>query len=395
MKYNFDNTPDRRTSDSIKWNFFDPDVIPMWVADMDFVSPDPVIEALHNRVAHKVFGYPTEGIRLKEGIVEKMVEKYSWTIQPEDIVFLPGVIPGFNLACQALGESGKGILVQTPVYPPILGADKYAGMVRQDAELIRQQNGRYEIDFDHFEATITPLTQIFLFCNPHNPVGRVYRRDELEKIAEICLRKNIFIVSDEIHCDLVFDENKHIPIASLDPAVARKTITLMAPSKTYNLAGLKCSFAIITEKELRDRFNQARRGLVSGVNVFGIVAAEAAYRQSQEWLDQMLIYLQGNRDLLSNYIHEKLPELGVSPVEGTYLAWLDCRKLGLSESACEFFLRTAKVGLNDGATFGKSGHGFVRLNFGCSRSTLTTALDNMFMAIQSLCEPTKPVVKQR
>ncbi len=384
MKYNFDQTPDRRNSDSIKWNFFEPDVIPMWVADTDFVSPEPVIEALKERIEHRVFGYPTERNGLKEVIVDRLNQLYKWRVEVEDIIFLPGVIPGFNLACQALGQAERAILVQPPVYPPILAAQKNAGMVRQDAELICDSNGRYFIDFDLFEEKIDPSSQVFLLCNPHNPVGRVYRQDELAKLAEICLRKNLYIVSDEIHCDLIYSESKHIPIASLDPAVARKTITLMAPSKTFNLAGLKCSFAVISDKEIRERFNQSRRGLVSEVNLLGTTAAYAAYRYSQDWLDQLLSYLQSNRDFLYQYIQKELPGMGISPIEGTYLAWLDCRKLGLQESPGEFFLRSAKVGLNDGAMFGKGGAGFVRLNFGCSRSVLETALNKMKLAIQSI-----------
>ncbi|NLE77064.1 MAG: aminotransferase class I/II-fold pyridoxal phosphate-dependent enzyme, partial [Chloroflexi bacterium] len=224
-------------------------------------------------------------------------------------------------------------------------------------------------------------TRLFLLCSPHNPVGRVFRRDELERLAEICLRHNLWIVSDDIHCDLLFQGRRHIPIASLAPEVAKRTITVMAPSKTYNIAGLKCSIAVAPDAETVERMQAARSGLVPGVNLMGYVAALAAYRDCQPWLDRLLAYLEGNRDFLLDYVRQNMPQVAVGTPEGTYLGWLDCRALDLGESPKEFFLREARVALNEGAEFGPGGEGFVRLNFGCPRSVLETGLERMGEAL--------------
>jgi len=384
MHYDFDQIIDRRRSDSGKWNYYDPDVLPLWVADMDFISPEPVIRALRERVEHGVFGYGTEPRGLRELLVSRLQALYGWCVQPADLIFLPGVVTAFNLACEALVRPGEGVLIQTPVYPPFLMAPAHAGLRRDEMELTRGDDGRYSIDFDAFEAAIQPSTRMFLFCSPHNPVGRVFERAELERLADICLRHNLTICSDDIHCDLVFAGQRHIPIASLAPAVAQRTITLIAPSKTYNIAGLECSVAIIQDAELRRQFQAARKHLVGGPNVMGFVAALAAYRDGQEWLEQCLHYLEGNYRFLMRYVAEHLPGITMSPMEGTFLAWLDCRQAGLPCNPFEFFLQEARVGLNDGATFGRGGAGFVRLNFACPRAILVEGLDKMRMALLSL-----------
>lgn len=386
--YDFDQVIDRRGGDSIKWLQYGPDVLPLWVADMDFASPQPVIEALHRRVDHGIFGYPpvfglpNELPELRQILIERLERLYAWQVQPEEILFLPGVVTAFNLACHALAVPGGGVLVQVPVYPPFLSAAQNAGMVRQENQLLRQPDGSYEIDWDDFQAAITDQTRLFILCNPHNPVGRVFRRQELERMAEICLRRGVIICSDEIHCDLIYPPHRHIPIATLAPEVARQTITLMAPSKTFNIAGLQCSFAIIQDAELRNRFRHAGQGLVSWVNVLGLTAALAAYRYGDEWLAQLLPYLQANRDFLFDYVRQNLPGLSMAKPEGTYLAWLDCRQAGLQANPYDFFLQRARLALNNGATFGNGGQGFVRLNFGCPRSTLTQALERMRDALQ-------------
>lgn len=387
--YQFDQTPDRRQTESAKWHYYEQDVIPLWVADMDFVSPEPVIQALRQRVEHGVFGYPDDGSMhpRKEGslpmlIVQRMATRYGWQIQPEDVVFIPGVVNGFNLACQAVAQPGEGVLVQTPVYPPILGAAEKAGLSCQSMQLTCCPSGAYEIDWDAFEGAITDQTRIFILCNPHNPVGRVFRQDELQRMAEICLRRGIVICSDEIHGDLIFSGYNHIPVASLHPEIAQNSITLLAPSKTYNLAGLKCSMAIIPDPKLRKKYQQARKGLVGGVNLMGLVAAQAAYRDGQEWLDQLLVYLEANRDALYDYLQRELPEIHMAKPEGTYLAWLDCRQAAIDGNPYEFFLKEARVALNDGVTFGPGGEGFVRLNFGCARSLLLQALQQMKTALR-------------
>jgi len=386
MLYDFDTAPDRRGTESDKWGKYPADVLPLWVADMDFVSPEPVKQALLERVQHGVFGYGRDLPELRELIVARMARLYGWQILPEDIVFIPGVVRAFNLASHLFSGSEGGVFVQTPIYPPVLAAPRHAGLNRQEAELKQSPDGSYEIDWEAFEAALSPATRLFILCNPHNPVGRVFRPAELARMAEICLRRGITICSDEIHADLLFSGQKHTPIAALGPEIARNTITLSAPSKTFNIAGLDCSFAIIQNPELRKRYQHAARGLVSGVNVLGWTAAIAAYRDGQEWLTQALAYLESNRNFLYETVKKEFPLLRMTLPEATYLAWLDCRAGGLDDPY-EFFLQKAKVALNDGKTFGHGGQGFVRLNFACPRATLAAALERMGQALKEFeCE---------
>lgn len=353
----------------------------MWVADMDFLSPEPVIRALRERVEHGIFGYPCEPDELKQVIIDHLAKKYQWTVVPEEIVLMPGVVNGFNLACQALAKPGEGILIQTPVYAPFFSAQRHARSVSQQVELTVLDNGAYVIDFEKFEQAITDQTRIFILCNPHNPVGRVFRIDELEKMAEICLRHGVIICSDEIHCDLLYSGYQHFPIASLQPEISKNTITLMAPSKTYNIAGLSCSFAVIQNADLRHTFQSASRGLISEVNILGRVAALAAYKEGQPWLDELLCYLEANRDFLYENICREFPGISMGLPEATYLAWLDCRQSGIQGSPHDFFLEKGRVAMNKGDDFGKNGQGFVRLNFGCPRSMLVEALERMKKAL--------------
>jgi cystathionine beta-lyase len=321
-----------------------------------------------------------------EVLVDRLWKRYGWRVEPEALVMLPGVIPGFNVACRVVTTPGDGVLIQTPVYPPILRAPTNHHLTCDAMELTRQADGQYSIDFEAFEAAITPRTRLFILCNPHNPVGRVFQRDELLRMAEICLRHNIVICADEIHCDVLFQGSTHLPIASLDPEIAARTMTLIAPSKTYNLAGLKCSIGIIQNRELRDKFLTARGDMVQAmVNIFGYLAAWVAYRDGQEWLDEVLRYLEANRDCVRQYVDAHLPGVTMGTPEGTYLAWLDCRQARLpNNDPYTFFLECAKVALNDGLTFGPGGAGFVRLNFGCPRAILTQALDRMRLALTGL-----------
>jgi cysteine-S-conjugate beta-lyase len=383
MSIDFDSIPNRRQTESAKWLHYDPDILPMWVADMDFRSPEPVIQALRDRVEHGIFGYPEEPPELKQTIIERLLFRYGWKVDPDEIVFLPGVVTGFNVACHAIPVQGAGVLMQTPVYPPILKAPNNSALIRQEAALSCQNDGRYEIDFDAFEEAITPQTRLFLLCNPHNPVGRVFTRVELLKMAEICQRHKIVICSDEIHCELIFSGHSHIPVAALDEQISRQTITLMAPSKTFNIAGLDCSFAVIQDADLRSQYQKARKGLVGGVNLLGLVAALAAYQHGQTWLNELILYLESNRNYVFKYIKQELPEVTMALPEATYLAWLDCRQLALQEKPCNFFIERARVACNDGEDFGSGGEGFVRLNFGCPRSMLQEALDKMKTALFS------------
>jgi cystathionine beta-lyase len=386
----FDEAIDRQDSDCIKWHYYGEDVIPMWVADMDFKSPEPVIEALHRRIDHGVFGYPELGTRntdlmkeLTQTLVERMADRFNWAVRPEDIVLMPGVVTGFNLACHALAVPDGEVLIQTPVYHPILHAARETGCLDRQMELTGTPDGAYDVDYDLFADSITPQTRLFLLCNPHNPVGKVFRKDELLRMAEICLERGVTICSDEIHCDLIYRGQQHFPIAALDPEIAQHTITLMAPSKTFNLAGLQCSFAIIQNRELRERYVNSRKGLVSWVNLMGLQAGLAAYQAGGEWLARLLVYLEANRDLLVDFVRANLPGIKIGVPQGTYLAWLDCREAGIEGSPCQFFIERARVGFNDGEIFGPGGKGFVRMNFGTTRALLNEALQRIEHALHT------------
>ncbi len=381
MIYNFDEIIDRSNSHSYKWDIYGKDVLPMWVADMDFRSPQPVIDALSERVQHGIFGYTAPPPQLLENICQHLWNHYQWKINYEDIIFLPGVVVGFNNVIQAFANPGQGVLMQTPVYHPFLTAPLNGDAFRQEAPLSCDAQGRYTIDLGAFENAITPQTAMFLLCNPHNPVGRVFTSVELKAMAEICLRHSLPICSDEIHCDLVYAENRHLPIASLNEEIADNCITLMAPSKTYNIAGLDCSFAVIQNKALKQKVLAAQRGLVGGVNLLGYQAALAAYQFGEEWLQQLLKYLHGNRKLLVDFVADNFIGVRLSPLEATYLAWLDFRACNLSGGPYRFFLEEARVALNDGASFGTGGDGFVRLNIGCPRSMLLEGLNRMKTAL--------------
>jgi len=383
VTYDFDRIIDRRHTESAKWRLYDKDVLPLWVADMDFAAPEAVLRALEERVAHGVFGYgmPPDGLR--EVIQERLARLYGWRVEADEIFFIPGVVTGFNQVCQAIGAPGDEVLVEPPVYYPMLDAPDNAGRTLKTAPLVEGPK-RYERDLDAFERAITEHTSLLLLYNPHNPVGRVFERAELEQLAEICLRHDVIICSDEIHCDLVFQGHPHVPIASLSPEIAAQTITLFAPSKTYNVAGLSCSAGVVQNPELRAKLKTAGAGLIPHVNVLGYTATLAAYRDGQEWLDEVLVYLEANRDHLLDYITAHLPNIKCQRPEGTYLAWLDCREAGIPGNPHKFFLERARVALNDGAVFGEGGEGFVRLNFGCPRTTLTEALERMRKAMETL-----------
>jgi cysteine-S-conjugate beta-lyase len=394
MTHNFDDLPDRRATESSKWNAYEEHVLPMWVADMDFASPPADIEALSNRVAHGVFGYPRYLSELRELIVKRLATLYNWQVRPGELVFLPGVVTGFNLACHMFVSEGGSVVTQPPVYPPILSAPENAGLVHRDAPLMQSESGRYEFDWVLLlKEALNDQTRLFILCNPHNPTGRVFQKDELERLAEACLKNDTIICADEIHSDLVYSGHQHIPIATLHPEIASRTITLMAPSKTFNLAGLQCSFAVIQNAELRQRFQNAGKGLVSWVNLMGLTAALAAYREGQPWLRELLLYLENNRDEVVRLIKANMPGMEIYAPEATYLAWLDCRRLDLPDGPYQFFLKQAHVALGDGKTFGRGGEGFVRLNFGCPRVMLIEALERMQVALEqchhlSSMEPT-------
>jgi len=293
------------------------------------------------------------------------------------------VMRGVNVLARAVGKPGDAILAQPPVYYPFFRVPDNSGRVLQYAH-IPQVDGRYQLDLDAFERAITERTRLFLLCSPHNPIGRAWTAAELEQLAEICLRHNVIICSDEIHSDLIFTGHQHIPMASLAPEIAQNTVTTFAPSKTFNIPGLQCSVMVIQNPELRAKVEMVAAGLVGGSNMLGYAAARAAYRDSAEWLDELLRYLQANRDYLYDFVQNRLAGIKLAKPEATYLAWLDCRELDLDTNPHKFFLERAKVALNDGAQFGPGGEGFVRLNFGCPRATLTEALERMETALQEI-----------
>jgi len=371
--FEFDINIDRKDTDSAKWGkYHGKDIIPMWVADMDFQSPPMVIDALHQRIAHGVFGYAMPPRALVESIVSYLQRAFNWQVEPNWLVWLPGLVTGLNVACRSTMESGEGVLTSVPIYPPFLSAPKFSNRILQTTRLVLERQ-KWRWDYDHFEDAIDDKTRLFILCNPHNPTGRVFRREELIRLADICLNHGLVICSDEIHCDLVLDPDcRHLPIASLSPEIAARTITLMAPSKTYNLPGLSFSYAIIPDNSLRRRFKLAMSGIVPHVNSLGMTAAQAAYDQGQPWLDALIAYLRSNRDLVQQTI-QGISRLEMSPGEATYLAWIDARRL--NETSPAKWLEQSGVGLSDGHEF--DGRGFVRLNFGCPRALLTQALNRI------------------
>ena len=376
--FDFDRPVDRYGTASLKWERYEGrDIIPLWVADMDFRSPPAVIRALGRRVEHGVFGYGAAPKALIEAVCEVLARRYSWHVEPEHLVWLPGLVCGLNIACRAVGAEHDDVMTLVPIYPPFLTAPKNSGRKLVTVPLVTDSS-KWIIDFDELEKRITPRTRLLLFCNPHNPAGRVYSRQELVRLVSLCARHDIIICSDEIHCDLILDaDKKHIPTAAINREAAGRTITLMAPSKTFNIPGLGCSFAVIGNRALRNKFLQAMAGIVPEVNILGVTAAEAAYREGWDWLAALLDYLRGNSLLVEKEIGS-MAGLSMHHVEATYLAWIDGRRIDRIFPGR--FFEAYGVGLSEGSEFGFPG--FVRLNFGCHRALLQEALKRMKRALQ-------------
>ena len=380
MTFDFDKIRHREGTDSLKWSRTrERDVIPMWVADMDFPSAPPILEALHRRVEHGIFGYASPPPELVQVITSWMREKYRWEVEPPWIVWLPGAVPALNVVCRAYGDDGDEVLTFTPIYPPFLAAPPQSRKILKTIPLRREGN-LYTFDVEGFKRGISSRSRILLLCNPHNPVGRRYERREIERIADLCLEHEIIICSDEIHCDLILDGGPHIPTATISPEIAASTITLMSPSKTFNLPGLNCAFAIISNTELRTKFKRAREGIVPGTGVLGFTACLAAYRDGEPWRRELIDYLRGNKDLVYRAVNSEMPGLAMDDVQATYLAWIDARGLGLPQPA--LFFEKAGVVLYDGRDF--QGEGFLRLNFGCPRRVLKEGLGRLRQAVRSL-----------
>lgn len=391
MPYDFDRPVERRGTNSIKWKRYGPEVLPLWVADMDFPAPEPVQEALRRAVEHGVYGYELPSKELAATVAARMERLYGWQVSPAAVVATPGVVAGFNVAARSVCAPGEGVLIQPPVYPPFLTVQERTGLVRQMAQLACSIQGRvlhYEIDWDVFEASFDGggRTGMFLFCNPHNPTGQVYAPADLLRIAEICARREVVICSDEIHSELLLDGVAHTPIAALAPEIAKRTITLVAPSKTFNVPGLFCGFAIIPDAALRRRYKKTIERMALHVNNLGQVAAQAAFSGAcDDWLAELRRYLAANRDFLTGSLESEFNGIRFTIPQATYLAWLDCSDLvrsgAVDGAPSDFFLKKAKVALNDGREFGPGGEGFVRLNFGCPRATLAEALSRMRAAL--------------
>ena len=400
MKYDFDCVIDRRNTDCLKWDtveplFGDKDVLPMWVADMDFPIAKPITEALRERTEHEIYGYTHPGLSLVEAVINRMERKYHWKVKPEWIVFTPGVIPALHAAVRAFTHPGDDIIIQGPVYYPFWSAVTNNGCHVENNQL-KLIDGHYEMNFEDLESGFGPKTgtgmmpspshvKMMILCSPHNPIGRVWTREELVRAGEIVIKNDAVMVSDEVHCELLFKGSKHIPFASISENFEQHSVVCMAASKTFNLAGIAASTIIIPNAKLRNTFDAARGRILPRPNVFALKALEAAYRDGDEWLEQLLDYLQGNLEFLMEYFRKRIPRIKVIKPEGTYLIWLDCRELGMNPMSLRVFMREkAKVGLDDGYLFGPSGAGFQRINIACPRATLKEALKRIETAVNHL-----------
>jgi cysteine-S-conjugate beta-lyase len=398
LKYDFDIVCNRKNTNCSKWDevasiFGSEDVLPMWVADMDFPVAQPILDALRQRTEHPFFGYTRPGPGVIDSIVDRLWRKFQWKIQPEWIVFTPGVIPALNTAVRALTHPGDEIILQQPVYYPFFSAVTSSGcqIVNNGLKL---SNSRYEMDFEDLENRFKPAPGMhsytrrikgIILCNPQNPVGRLWEREELIRLGNIIIRHGGVVISDEIHCEILFKGHRHIPFASISEEFAHNSIVCMAPSKTFNLAGLEASSIIIPDKKLRNDFMNMRLGVTPGPNIFGFTAMEAAYRYGDDWLEQVLEYLQSNLDFMLEYFIKKIPRIKVIRPQGTYLIWLDCRELGLDNLALRSFMREqARVGFDDGFVFGQGGSGFERMNIACPRPLLLEALRRIEAAVNGL-----------
>ncbi len=386
----FDEIIERKNTDSLKWDYCKQrfgrvDVLPMWVADMDFKSPAPITEAIKRRAEHGIFGYTEVPERLTHAFAEWVKRRHNWMIDHRWIVHSPGVVTSVNTAILAFTKPGDRVLIQTPIYYPF-----YSSIRDNKRELainsLRNNDGYYDIDFSDLEKKLADNVKVMILCSPHNPIGRVWKLHELEEILRLCRKYDVIIVSDEIHSDLVFKKNKHIPIASLSEEALKSCVTLMSPTKTFNIAGLSVSAAVIPDMELRKRFkNTINRSGAGMLNIFGLEAAEAAYTHCEGWLEELLVYLEGNLEILDEYFRNNVPQIKVIKPEATYLAWLDCNELPVpAEKLKEFFSNEAGVALNDGITFGKEGYGFQRINFACPKLLLSEGLERIRKAVARL-----------
>jgi cystathionine beta-lyase len=390
MEYDFGKVIDRRNTSCMKWDFVErvfgeKDVLPMWVADMDFEAPKPVIDAIRKRAKHGFFGYSFRSPSFYEAFINWVKKRHEWGIKREWMIISPGGVPSLNLAVMAFTLPGDKVIVQPPIYPPFLSAIKKNGRELVNNQL-RLKNGQYEIDFKDLETKLVSGAKLLMFCSPHNPVGRVWKKEELMQLGKLCLKHQVVVVSDEIHGDLVFNGHTHFPLAAISEELSGTTVTFMAPSKTFNLAGLAVSAVIIPNQRLFNLFSHTMEKAGIGMTTpFGNVGFEAAYRCGEEWLEQLMKYLQGNLEFLLQYFAERIPNIKVINPEGTYLIWLNCRALKIdTKSLKNFMTGKAKVGLVNGSEFGPGGEGFQRINIACPRSLLEEGLKRIEKAVNSL-----------
>jgi len=388
MKYDFDKIIKRVGTNSIKWDWAErrvgvPDVLPMWIADMDFKAPKPVIDALRQRIEHGVYGYTEKPDSYYEAVISWQKKRFGWDIRREWIVFTPGVVTALCMAIQAYTLPGDKVIIQPPVYYPFFEIIQDNNRVVLNNPLKIKDN-RYVMDLDHLEKTVDENTKMMILCSPHNPAGRVWSKEELVQLSQICQKNKIVLASDEIHADLVMRGHTHTPTATLSEDYTDFIITCNAPTKTFNLAGLEVAYAIIPDKKLRHllKTTLSQTGLMLS-NMFGIVALEAAYNHGEEWLEQLLDYLQDNFEFLLSFVKDNMLRVNVIPLEGTYLVWLDFRKYNLTDKVLkDLLLNEAKVWLVDGPRFGSGGEGFQRINIGCPRETLKKGLTQIAQALK-------------
>lgn len=388
MAYDFDRVIARRGTGCEKWDglkqiFGVDDLLPFWVADMDFAVAPEIAAAVQARARHPVYGYHTREESFFEAAMAWEERRHGWRIERDWITNTPGVVTSLSAAVQSLTSPGDRVVIQPPVYHPFFSC--VAGNGRQLVENpLKVNNGRWEMDLTDLESKLDPSVKMLILCNPHNPVGRVWTREELLALGEVCQRHNLTILADEIHCDLIFTGHRHLPFASLDPALASRTVTFFSPSKTFNIAGTYTSLVVISDPDRRTRYRTLIRALgIDQGNLFGMVAAETAFRAGEPWLEELLPYLEANADRLVAFVRDRLPSVEVRKPEGTYLAWLNFGSLGGAPSQLKSFLvREAKVGLSDGLVFGQQGRGFARFNFACPRVLLEEGLERMAVALQ-------------
>ncbi len=389
MKYNFDLIIDRENTSCVKYDlrkeyFGKADVIPLWVADMDFETPDFIRQAIIKRAEHPIYGYGIKSDSWYQSIINWLDDRHRWSVAKNQISFSPGVVPGFTFAMLALTEPGDQIVVQPPVYFPFFNSVTDNGRILLHNELI-ENNNYYTIDFDDLEEKLRhPKTKILILSSPHNPVGRVWKKGELERMVDLCYANGTVLLSDEIHGDLILSGQTHIPTASLSPKAQEITVTFMAPSKTFNLAGMATSFLVIQNPELKAKYDEMLNALhLNGGNIFGALALEAAYENGGDWLDQLLNYIEENVDFTQDFLRKNIPRISFQKPEATYLLWLNCKSLQLSdEELRSFFVEKANLGLNGGIVFGPGGSGYMRLNVACPRAILKQALQNLSEAFR-------------